>query len=146
MPTAFSTITAAIVAALKVDPSVVPEDAIFRARERVVPESMPAAVNVQWAIADPDLAAIHGAPVDWRTTIVVECYASSKTESGDLAIDPLLDAVYDRLAADTTLGGLIEDLGVPRLVAEFGAEGKKTGWVQMTYVALHRTNNLTLSS
>lgn len=146
MATAFSDITEAIIATLRADPAILPAAAIFRARERAVPDKMEQAINVQWVRGDPDPGAIHGAPVDWQSTVIVECYASSVTESGDQAIDPLLEKVYDRLAGDTTLGGLVDDLGVPALAAEFGVEAKKTGWVQMTYVVKHQTTNLKLSS
>jgi len=146
MATVFSVITDAFEAALLAAPAVVPAEAIFRARERAVPGAMNQAVNIQWALGDPEPGAIHGAPVDWKTTVVVECYACSTNESGERAVDPLLERVYERLAADTTLGGLVDDVGVPRLAAEFGAEGKKTGWVQMTYLVMHQTSNLKLSS
>lgn len=146
MASAFADITAAIIERLKAAPAVLPETAIFRASERPAPDSMTEAVNVMWAAANPDAGAIHGAPVDWSTTFVIECYASSKSVSGDLAVDPLFVRIYERLAADTTLGGLVGDLGVPRCIAEFSAEGKKTGWVQMTYIVSHTTNNLNLSS
>jgi hypothetical protein len=54
--------------------------------------------------------------------------------------------VYGRLAQDTTLGGLVDDIGEPMLEAEYSSEGKKTGWIRMTYVIQHRTENLTLNN
>lgn len=144
MTTAFSVITAAVVDALQAAPAVC--DLVFRARERVLTEDTAAAVNVQFDGADPDIGAIHGAPVDWKSRIAVSCYARSTTQGGDQAVDGLLQAVYARLAADTTLGGLVDDIGVPMIEAEYDAGAQKTGWVRMTYIVSHRTQDGTLAA
>jgi hypothetical protein len=140
--TAFVDITAAFVAALAATPIV--SKNIFRARERTLAEEHITAINVQFDTASPYPGVMHGAPVDWRSKITVECYARSSTTSGDLAVDPLMAAVFSRLAADTTLGGLVADIGYPEIEAENDSQGQKTGWIRMTYAVEHRTNNLTL--
>lgn len=140
--TVFVDITAAFVAALAAAPAVSPN--IFRARERVLAEEHVTALNVQFDGAEPYAGVMHGAPVDWRSKITVECYARSSTTSGDLAVDPLLAAAYARLAFDTTLGGMVADIGYPQIEAENDSAGQKTGWIRMTYAVEHRTNNLTL--
>lgn len=142
MSTAFYSITSAIVAILGAAPAVSPT--IYRARDRQVPKQETTAINVQWDGAAPHAGAIFGAPVDWISKFTVECYARSAAAAADQAIDPLLSAVYDRLAADTTLGDLVDDVGVPFIEAEYSAEGDRTGWVRMTYTIQHRTNNSTL--
>jgi hypothetical protein len=140
--TAFSQIVGAVLAALQAEPAVC--DTVYRARPNLVPDTVEQAVNVQWdqALASP--GTIFGAPIDWNTKVTVECYARSLRESGDLAVDPLLEAVYARLAQDPTLGGLVRDLNIVGIEAENTAEGKKTGWVRLTYVAEHTTSNDTL--
>lgn len=140
--TVFVDITAAFVATLAAAPAV--SKNIFRARERVLAEEHITALNVQFDGAEPYAGAMHGAPVDWRSKITVECYARSSITSGDLAVDPLLAAAYARLAADTTLKGLVADIGYPQIEAENDSQGQKTGWIRMTYAVEHRTNNLTL--
>lgn len=142
MTTAFANITAAIVSLLKTEPAVSAN--IFRARDRQMAEEYANAINVQFEGTDPNPGAINGAPVDWNSKFSVECYARTSTTSPDLAVDPLIAAVYERIAADTTLGGLVTDIGSPIIDAEYSAEGQKTGWVRMTYPILHRTSNLTL--
>jgi hypothetical protein len=142
MSSAFFKITAAFVAALSLNPPVA--GMVFKARERQIDSDTPTAVNVQFEGSEPTAGAIFGAPVDWRSRIAVDCYARSSTVNGDAAIDPVLAAVYARLAQDTTLGGLVADIGVPLLDADYDAQGQKTGWVRMTYVVTHRTSNLTL--
>lgn len=138
----FTDITAAFVAALSAAPAV--SDNIFRARDRAIAEDQPTAINVQFDAADPRPVAMFGAPVDWLSRFTVECYARSSTASGDLAVDPLLLNVFARMAANSTLGGLVADIGVPTIEAEYDSAGQKTGWVRMTYSVSHRTRNLTL--
>ena len=143
MPSAFLDITGAVVALLTQDPKIA--DEVYRARDKQVPEGIATALNVQMDGAMPARGAINGAPVDWTTRITIECYARGTNGAPDQLVDPLLLAVYDRLAADTTLGNLVDDIGEPMLETEFSSEGKKTGWIRMTYAVQHRTQNLTLS-
>jgi hypothetical protein len=140
--TAFFKIVGAAIAALQVAPPVC--TTIYRCRPAAVPDSVDRAVNVQWDQANALPAAIFGAPIDWSTRLNIECFARGMAESGDVLVDPLLEAVYQRLAADTTLGGLVEDLNIVGLEAENTMEGKKTGWVRLTYLVQHRTQNSTL--
>lgn len=143
MTTVFAQLVTAIIAALEAQPPVC--KAIYRARSMAIPDQDKQAISVQWdqSVASP--GAIAGAPVDWATRVTVECYAEAYRESGDLAVDPLLLAVYERLAADSTLGGKVDDLRVLGVEAETTTDGKKTGWVRITYTADHRTYNAILS-
>jgi hypothetical protein len=143
MSTQFSQIVGAIVDVLQADPAVCPK--VYRARPDSIPDQFDQAVNVQWEQGIAGLGTIRGAPLDWTTKVSVDCYARSLTDTGDVAVDPLLSAVFERLAQDTTLGGLIDDLQVAGVEAENSTEGKKTGWVRLTYIAQHRTDNGTLN-
>jgi hypothetical protein len=143
MSTQFSQIVGAIVTALQATPAVCPK--VYRARPDSVPEQFDQAVNVQWEQGIAGFGTIHGAPIDWTTKVSVECFARSQTDTGDVAVDPLLSAVFARLAQDTTLGGLVADLNVAGVEAENSSDGKKTGWVRLTYIAQHRTDNGTLN-
>jgi hypothetical protein len=140
--TAFAQIVGAVLAALQAAPAVC--ETVYRARPNLVPEQVEQAVNVQWEQALASPGTIFGAPIDWDTKVTVECYARALRDSGDLAVDPLLEAVYARLAQNRTLGGLVADLNIIGIEAENSAEGKKTGWVRLTYVAQHTTSNDTL--
>lgn len=139
MKTAFAQIVDAMISSLKAAPPVAA--LIDRGRSTVVPDDVLNAVSVQWEGAVPEGLTIAGAPCDWQTRISVEVLARSLKESGDLAVDPLLTNVTARLAQDTTLGGLVGDLSIVNLEAENTTEGKKTGWVRLTYIAQHRTYN-----
>jgi len=137
MSTSFSKIVAAVVAQLETQPAVC--KSINRARTYAFPEQETEAVSVQFEQALPQRGTIAGAPIDWSTRITVECYARSIHESGDLAVDPLLERVVARLAVNPSLGGIVSDLELIGVEAENTAEGKKTGWVRLIYTADHRT-------
>lgn len=142
MPTAFFKITSALIALLNQAPAVSAN--IYRARDRHVPEQNATALNVQFEKGFPERGAITGAPIDWKSKFTIECYARSKTADGDESVDPLMLAVFARLAANPTLGSLVSDIGAPYIEAEYGADGTKTGWVRMTYPIEHRTQNSSL--
>jgi hypothetical protein len=141
--TAFSKVVSAVMAALLAQPRIC--KGVYRARTLVISEQDDEAITVQWEQASPAASTIAGAPIDWTTRLTVECFARSVKDSGDMAVDPLLERVYERLAADSTLGGMVDDLVIAGIEAENSTEGKKTGWVRLTYIAVHRTDNLLLS-
>jgi hypothetical protein len=142
-PSAFSKITTALVGLLSAEPPVAAS--VYRSRSRVVPERIATAINVQFNGAMPAPGAIAGAPVDWTSRFSIECFArAAAAENNDEAVDPLLMAVYSRIASDTTLGGLVDYVGEPLIEAEYSAEGERTGWVCMTYPIEHRTQQSTL--
>lgn len=143
MSTAFSKVVSAVVATLAAQPVIC--KGIYRARSLVVPDQDDQAITVQWDRAKPEAFTIAGAPIDWSTQVTVECFARSLKDSGDVAVDPLLELVFERLAADATLGGMVDDFVIAGIEAENTTEGKKTGWVRLTYIAVHRTSNLLLS-
>lgn len=144
MITSFSGIVGAVVELLRSAPAVSPN--IYRARDRPIPKQNETAVNVQWDGAMPNAAGLKNTPVDWQTRVSIECYARSTEIGGDEAVDPLLLAVYARMASAPTLGGTVFDTGVPALEVECGADGEKTGWVRMTYIVRHRTKNSTVEN
>jgi len=142
-PSSFSKITGALVQLMKADPPIA--DEVYRARSRVVPQSVRRAINVQFDSGMPQPGVINGAPVDWTSRFSIECFARADADqNNDEAVDPMLTEVYRRIAADTTLGDLVADVGVPMIEAEYTADGERTGWVRMTYPIEHRTEQSTL--
>jgi hypothetical protein len=140
--TAFSSIVGAMKAALESAPAV--SSSVTRSRTRPVDQDEADTVNIYFESAQPNRGAIHGAPIDWETRIVVELYARSATNA-DAAIDTLLGKVVDRLMGDSTLGGLVDDLGAPSVDTEYDANGMQTGWFRLTYPVQHRTANNTIA-
>lgn len=141
--TAFAEITGRIIAALAVDPPVSPN--ITRARERAMAEGWATAVNVQWDAGVPDYGQLYNAPADWQSRYTVECFAKSAAQSGDLAVDSLVDAAYERLASNPTLDGCVQWIRLVQIEAICDSNGMKTGWVGMTYQVSHRTSNYNLN-
>lgn len=144
MASSFSDITAALVDLFQAEPPIAPF--VYRARDRAVSKSTVTAISVQWDGAVPEPGTIKGAPVYWKSRYSVECYARTTAETPDVAVDPLLVAVYARVAADTTLGGLVAYVGEPLIEAEYSAEGDRTGWVRMSYDIEHQTENSTVEA
>lgn len=140
---AFETIVSAVIDALEADPPVSP--LIMRAGTRPVPESADTAVNVFFDGAVPSRSTITGAPLDWTTRVAIELYARSSTTTGDLAVSNLMSAVFARLAADATLGGLVDDIGAPSVDPVYDSQGQKTGTYRLTYPVQHRTDNNTIA-
>jgi hypothetical protein len=144
MTTVFAQIVGAVIDRLQAAPAVC--RTVYRARPNVVPDQVEQAINVQWDQASGQPVAIFGSPKDWSTRVNVECYARSLADSGDVAVDPLLQAVYERLAQDPTLAGLVSDMDCVGIEIETAQEAKKTGWVRLTYIVQHRTENGSLSA
>lgn len=145
MKTSFSKVVSAVIAALAAEPPVC--KAIYRARKSAIPAQDAQAIVVQWEQALPEAGTFRGAPIDWSTRLSVECYARSTDpdDNGDQAVDPLLASVYERLAEQATLGGIINDLNVAGIQVETEADGNRTGWVRIVYTADHRTDNNNLN-
>ena len=141
--TAFSTIVGAIVTALQGAPAVSPQ--VYRARMRPIAEQHTTAVVVRLQDAQAERFAINGAPVNQSTTIAVECYARSSTLDPDVAVDTLLADVYAKLAADTTLGGLVSDLFVTGIAWDFDMDAQHTACATLTCLVQHRTANLNIT-
>lgn len=144
MKTSFSKVVSAVIAALAAEPPVC--KAIYRARQTAIPTQDEQAIVVQWEQTMPAAGTLQGAPIDWSTRLSVECYARSTdpNDNGDQAVDPLLASVYERLAEQATLGGIVFDLNVAGIQVETAVDGGRTGWVRIVYDASHRTygNNL----
>ncbi|MDB5967333.1 MAG: hypothetical protein JWQ72_3833 [Polaromonas sp.] len=140
--TAFANILAGIVTKLAAAPAV--SATIDRARLRPIPEATADAVVVRIESSTPDRFAILGGPTDWDTVIAIECYARSTGLTADQAIDALLGKVYARLAADTSLGGLVGDLTPTDLNYDFAAGADHMACATLTLKVLHRTTNQSL--
>lgn len=139
MSTDFSKVVSAVIATLAVQPAVCKR--IYRARTEEIPAQEDEAINVQYGPFVRKNATIRGAPNDYWTRIIVDCFARSSTDSGDVAVDPLLERVGERLSLDSTLGGMVDDFYLDNGDPENATEGKKTGWVRLTFIAEHRTTN-----
>lgn len=142
MTTAFSSIVGAIVAKLQQAPAA--SQQVYRTRLRPLASQHSDAVVVRLVSSMPSMGAITGAPVDWITSIAVECYARTTITTPDQAVDSLLAAAFAKVMSDTTLGGLCGDLFPAGVTADFDADGEQTACITLHLEVQHRTSNLIL--
>lgn len=80
---------------------------------------------VQTEVAEASLAPGH--PIQWQTTIAVECYARATLGTApDNAVDAVISAVYAALMTDPTLGNQVVRIAPQTLVYEFDADADNT--------------------
>ena len=135
---AFSEVVDAVVAVLSSAPSLANQ--VVAEEVRQVADSTRTLINVYWKSALPEEAVVNG-PSDWQLQLCIDALARSKSQSGGKAVDDMMIHIVDRISADSTLGGLVIDCGLPRIDLEFDEAGQKTGWVQLTYIVKIRTNH-----
>jgi len=145
MTTFVSATVAAIVAALTSGTPVASQ--VARVRLRPMAQAQAQAVVVRPLQAEvSEVSLIPGHPVSWTSAIAVECYArSGVTTAADVAVDSLVEAVYARLMADPTLGGVVLGLNPQAIAWDFDADGDQTACATVTFHARHRSPGVTLS-
>ena len=136
---------AAIVAALSAGTPVASQVARVRLRPLAATQTFAVVVTPLQAEASP--AAINpNLPVSWTSAIRVECYArTSAATTPDVAVDSLVEAVYARLMADPTLGGVVVSLQPQSLSWDFDADADQTVCATFVFTALQRSTGATLS-
>lgn len=143
MATSFLSIVSAVVALLQAGTPV--SQHIHRARVRPAAQEWGDMVAVRLLDAQLERFAVKDAPFNVGTTLAVECYARGAAGvSPDLAVDALLEAVYERLAADPSLGGLVQDLEPTGINIDLDVDGESIACATLTYTARHRADRLTL--
>ena len=79
-----------------------------------------------------------GSLTAWATPIAVECYAKATPGTApDVAVDALASAVYARLLADPTLGGVVRSLTPTGLSYDFDADADQTACATFVFTARH---------
>lgn len=113
---------------------------------RPLPEGSTQAIVVRFESSRPDRGAILGAPIDWVSTLTVECHARVDNRSATLgrASRRLHGEVYARLMADPSLGGKVFDLQEPDLATDQAQLDTDLGCLIAQYPVLHRTQARTL--
>lgn len=135
----------AIVAALSSGTPVASQIARVRLRPLAATAAQAVVVRpLQTEVTETTL--IPGSPVSWTTAISVECYArTSAATTPDVAVDSLVEAVYARLMADPTLGGVVLSLQPQNVAWDFDADGEQTTCATLVFNARHRSSGATLS-
>lgn len=145
MTTRHLLIAQAMVTLLKSGPAIA--DQVYGARTRPIPSDVGSAVNVKLGRSSSQLSSVIGGPTDWSTLIAVECYGKVEGGSSDEAADPVLEAVFERLASDPNLGGIamsVEPLEGDTLQWDFDSLETNMACVTAKFVVRHRTTGRTL--
>ncbi len=143
---AHDAIVAAIVAALLAGPALaggrVSEEADFDQ----LPQGVDQAVSVAMLNSEPRAILLGAsAPIDWRTTVRVLCFARVDTAgAAGRASRALHAAVYARLMADQSLGGLVSQIEPPTLASNTELIGTRMGVLSADYVIHHRSSSTSL--
>lgn len=148
MSTIFSVATAALVAVLKQSPPVAP--VVDRVLLRAVGKNDRFAVVVRPFGGNRDSSVGAGVVGVWTTGYEIECSAWVMPDvAPDLAVDPLLEAVYARLMANPTLGGAVADLQpAPDNTLRYGFDqvGENTVTATLSFHVRHASGAHTLAS
>lgn len=141
---AHGTIVRQVIDALKRTPPVAGGN-IQRGRRRPVPEGVEQYVVVRKATSRPDVPAVSDSPVDWLTTVIVECYGRSNELAADEASDEVLAAAYARIyTTDALRDSQTMDMQPPRLLWDEDDQDQHAGCSVMEIDFLHRTSANTL--
>lgn len=140
--TVFASIAGAIKTVLDAAPAV--STVVERTRLHPLPETQLDAVVIRIDSSTPERFAILNGPINWDTTIAIECYARSATQTADVAVDALLAKVYARLAANPTLGGLVMDSFPESMNYNFDGQAEHFACVTLMLRISHRTSLQTL--
>lgn len=103
------------------------------------------AIGVTLDSSDPGRPALRGAPVTWRSVVVLECYARADGRSDGArpsvgrASRALHARAYERLMADPSLGGVAIDLNEPSIRGDRDQADTRLGCCIAAYPVLHRT-------
>ena len=139
-----SNAVAAIVAALNAPTPVATQVARVRLRPMAAEQAQAVVVRpLQAEVSEKSL--YPDQPVSWTSAIAVECYArSGVATTPDVAVDSLVEAVYARLMADPTLGGVVLSLQPQAITWDFDADGEQTTCAVITFHARQRSAGATL--
>jgi hypothetical protein len=137
----------AMVALLLLDPPIA-GGRIYRARTRPIGSDAPNGVVVRLERSASQLGSVLGARTSWSTLIAVECYARIDGDAPDAAADPIVEAVFERLASDPSLGGVAMDtepLEGDTLSWDFDEFENKLACVTAKFLVRHQTTGRTLT-
>lgn len=149
MTTAFLAISRWVESVLAADPPLAGGD-IERSRERRVKTASDAAIRIYPQSADGQAAAVRGGFHRFQFDINVECYARAAytgTDAADVeaAVDALLQAAWQRLAAATPPAGVDTALARPRLNWELVEADRPLGVATLSVTVGASVNNQTLA-
>lgn len=107
-----------------------------------VPEGVMEVVSVSIDSSNPNRNALRGAPIQWGTDVMLECYARADGRhqlTAGRASRALHQRAYARLMQDPSLGGVLIDLLPPQIRGDRDQQDTRLGCCIAIYQAVHRT-------
>lgn len=147
MTTAHMGIVSALVALLKADPPVA-GGRVYPGRTRAIGVDTPTGVVVMLGRSGSRLAEVKGGRTSWSTLVTIECYGRMEGGAPGDAADPIVEAVFARLAGDPGLGGLVMDtapLEGDTLQWDYDQLDTNLGCISAKFVVQHQTTGRTLA-
>lgn len=147
MTTAHMGIITALVGLLKVDPPVA-AGRVYPGRTRAIGVDSPTGVVVMLGRSASQLSAVQGGPTSWQTLVSIECYGRMEGGAPGDAADPIVEAVFARLASDPGLGGLAMDVAPlegDTLQWDFDQLDTNLACITAKFVVQHQTTGRTLT-
>jgi len=140
MSTLLAQLTTAAMAALQAAPAVCSQVDRIRLQGGVATTTSQAVVVRAGRAASNSESAFSDQPLLWVSELTVECYARTTAAQPDAVVDPLIEAVYARLMADTTLGGVLISLEPRQVDVDYEANADKAACATLTFHASHRAS------
>jgi hypothetical protein len=120
---------------------------VYANRSRAIATDQGAGVVVRLTHSASELAQIAGGRTSWNTLIEVECYARGAGTAADVALDQIIDAVFDCLDGNPTLNDTVMDvepLQGETLAWENDELDTSLAYVIAKFVVKHQTMGRTL--
>lgn len=137
-------VRAAMAAAIRRAPALTAR--VDEQRDQTLPTDAPTSIAIFRDGSTADRGAILGAPMDWVTRIRVVAKARSISGlSADLAIDGLTTAIYQRVLADPSLGGVADDTEPEDITWDQDEADTSLAVAVITFRVRHRTAGGTLA-
>lgn len=146
MTTAHQLLAHAMESLFKQDPPIA-GGRVYVGRTRAISTESPSGVVILLGRSACDDGTM-GSRSSWSTLITVECYGRSTAGGVDIA-DELVQAVFERLDQDPSLGGLAMDVGpLPGDTLQWDHEVLDTnlGCITAKFVVRHQTNQRILTT
>ena len=148
MPTAFNALSQALAARLLEAPQIV-ADRVDRSRTAPIPREWPSAIVVRTVSTAGQRNNVgSSSPIDWQTEYAIEIYARATADQiAEDVLDPLLAAVFDRLAGWVPPGlATFEVLPEPRIDWDVTDGQTPLVFASLRAQITHRTQAASLAS
>jgi hypothetical protein len=119
------------------------------AERRPMAEDVNRQIRIFHEQSDPEQAQIKGAPLDWRTSLRIECIGRevlSPAQDADSVADSLVGEVFKAVMADVSLGGRVQNIEPGPVPTTEEEADKSVSAIQTIFYFVHRTQEHTIEA